>query len=62
MSILFSAVDVGKMCMVIESPSGNWVGVGGGNDVVFRNEYCCLPENRVDGALCTKSKFENFLR
>ena len=47
-------VDAGKMCMVIESASGNWDAFkSAGGDVVFKNEYCCVPEMMVDGVLCT---------
>ena len=50
-------VDAGKMCMVIESESKNWASLkSAGGDVVFKNEYCCVPEMMVDGVLCTRGE------
>ena len=55
-------VDAGKMCMVIESESRDWVSLkSAGGDVVFKNEYCCVPEMMVDGVLCTRGEYHRCL-
>ena len=51
---LFS-VDEGKLCTVMQSPSGKWDSLqssGSGGDVTFRHVTCCAPEVGVDGTLC----------